>query len=82
MVAKVQQFNELKGYGWLLKDFRTRIWFHVRSWKSPNPPQPGMTVSYELAPSRKAGLPDQAINVTPLAASEILAAAKGSVGAL
>jgi len=70
MIAKIQQFKELKGYGFLLKDFRTRIFFHVSDWKSSVPPQQGMMVEFELGPARKPGKPDVALNVKPLAGEE------------
>jgi len=70
MVAKIQQFKELKGFGFLLKDFRTRIFFHVNDWKSDIPPQVGMMVSYELGPSHKKGMPDCAVNIAPLPGEE------------
>jgi cold shock CspA family protein len=70
MTARVQQFYDLKGYGFLMKDFRTRIFFHVSAWKSAVPPQVGMTVTFDLAPSKKPGMPEQAVNVTPLAGEE------------
>jgi cold shock CspA family protein len=66
MIGRVQKFSEMKGYGWLLLDFRTRIFFHITSWKSDTAPQVGMTVSFDTAPSRKPGLPDQAVNIMPV----------------
>jgi hypothetical protein len=69
MIARVQQFKVLKGYGWLLEGFRNRIWFHVSAWKSDIPPRIGMMVSFDTAPARD-GKPDQAINVTPLDGQE------------
>lgn len=70
MFAKIQQYNDLKGFGFLLKDFRTRVFFHVKDWKGSVPPQQGMQVSYELGPAFKPGLPDSAVSVTPLAGEE------------
>jgi cold shock CspA family protein len=66
MVGKVQNFFELKGYGFILKDFRTRVFFHISEWKSNTPPQVGMVVLYDLVPSRKAGFEHQAGNVRPV----------------
>ena len=66
MVAKVQKFYDTKGYGFLLQDFRTRIFFHVTQWRSSTPPQEGMMVTYDLIPSRKSGFEHQAGNVTPV----------------
>jgi cold shock CspA family protein len=66
MVGKVQTFYDTKGYGFLLEDFRTRIFFHVTQWRSSTPPQEGMLVTYDLIPSHKAGFQYQAGNITPI----------------
>jgi len=65
MIGKVQKFSELKGYGFLLIDFRTRIFFHISGWKSSTAPQAGMAVTFDVAPSHKPDLPNQAVNITP-----------------
>ncbi len=69
MEGKVQKFQVLKGYGFILRGFRERIFFHVTEWKSDIQPRIGMVVMYDLAPAHKPGLPDQAINVAPLESS-------------
>ena len=69
MTGLVQKFSELKGYGFLLLDFKTRVFFHISSWKSSTAPRIGMPVSFDLAPAHKPGLPDQAINVVPVESS-------------
>ncbi len=66
MVGKIQVYNELKGFGFILQDFRNRMFFHVNQWKSDKPPVAGMMVTYDLIPSRKAGFQHQAGNVTPI----------------
>jgi cold shock CspA family protein len=66
MIGKVQKFSELKGFGFLLQDFRTTVFFHVSGWTSSIPPKIGMRVTYDLGPSRKPGMPDQAVNIVPL----------------
>ncbi len=66
MVGKIQLFHELRGYGFLLKDFRTRIFFHITEWKSDMPPAAGMVVLYDLIPARRAGFQTQAANVRPV----------------
>jgi cold shock CspA family protein len=65
MIAKVQSYSELKGYGWLLIDFRTRLFFHIKQWNGNIPPEAGMTVSYDVAPGNREGI-TQAANVTPV----------------
>jgi cold shock CspA family protein len=66
MVGKIQMYNELKGFGFILQDFRNRMFFHVNQWRSNTPPQVGMVVLYDLIPSRKAGFEHQAGNVRPV----------------
>jgi cold shock CspA family protein len=68
MFGKVQQYNELKGFGFLLQkdNFRERVYFHITSWVGDVAPKVGMRVSYDLAPSKKVGMPPQAVNVTPI----------------
>lgn len=66
MFGKVQQYNELKGFGFILQGFRNRVFFHVTSWVSDDiAPKVGVRVSFDLAPSKKVGMPPQAVNVTP-----------------
>ncbi len=65
MVGKVQKFFELKGYGFLLQDWRTQVFFHVSEWKSGIKPRSGMVVTYDLASANKKGKPDLAVNIKP-----------------
>ena len=66
MIGIVQKFSQLKGFGFLLQDFKTTRFFHVSSWNSDVAPKIGMKVSYDLAPSRKPGMPEQAVNIVPV----------------
>lgn len=66
MVGKVQTYNEIRGFGFLLQDFRTKIFFHVHQWKSNTPPRVGMMVTFDVVPSGKAGFKNQAANVRPI----------------
>lgn len=68
--GKVQKFDVLKGFGFILQSFKTRFYFHVTNWKSEVPPQVGMKVQFDTAPGKRAGLPDQAIDVSPLAGAQ------------
>ena len=68
MTGIVQKFSMLKGFGFLLVDFRTTIFFHVSGWKSDVAPKVGMRVTFDTAPSRKPGMPDQAVNIAPVMA--------------
>lgn len=67
MQGIVQRFDLLRGYGFIVEGFRDQRFFHITNWSSNTPPQRGMRVCYELAPSKKPGLRDQAICVMPLA---------------
>jgi cold shock CspA family protein len=67
MEGTVQSFNMLKGYGWILADWRTRIYFHVSQWKSDTKPVVGLLVEFDIAPPRKDGQHQQAMNITPVA---------------
>ena len=66
MLGRVQKFSELKGFGFLLESFRTTVFFHVSEWKSDIAPKVGMRVTFDKAPSRKPGMPDQATNIVPV----------------
>jgi cold shock CspA family protein len=66
MVAIVQKFSEIKGYGFLLESFRSNIYFHVSGWNSDIPPKIGMRVTYDKAPSFVPGKPDMAVNIVPM----------------
>ncbi len=65
MVGKIQKYDELRGYGFILRNFRDRIFFHLHQWQSDKPPVVGMVVTYDLIPAGKAGFEHQAGNVRP-----------------
>jgi cold shock CspA family protein len=65
MVGQVQKFNTLRGFGFIVQDFRTRLFFHVKEWKGDVAPSVGMSVSYEVAPANKVGQLPQATNIVP-----------------
>lgn len=62
----VQKFSVLKGYGWILADYKTRLFFHVSQWSGNAQPQVGQGVRFEVAAPRKPGQNPQAVNVTPV----------------
>jgi cold shock CspA family protein len=64
MVGQVQKVVMLRGFGFILQDFRTRLFFHIKEWKSDTPPAVGMVVSYEVAPPNKPGRLPQAVGIT------------------
>jgi cold shock CspA family protein len=66
MVGNVQKFDMLRGYGFIMKGFRNKIFFHVTQWKSDIAPKIGMLVTYDLVPARKPGFEHQAANVKPV----------------
>jgi cold shock CspA family protein len=68
MQGRVQKYVELRGYGFILIDFKTRVFFHLKDWKSDVAPQVGMAVTFDISPSgnpQKYKL-NQAINVVPV----------------
>jgi len=65
MIATIQSYHELKGFGWLLLDFRTRLFFHISQWQADFPPVEGMKVYYEVGAGHVDGK-TQAINIKPL----------------
>ena len=69
--GKVQRFSELKGFGFILQDFRTKLFFHVSAWQSNIAPRIGMMVSFDVAAPNKPGTGqlNQAINIVPLESS-------------
>jgi cold shock CspA family protein len=69
MQGTVQKYIDLKGYGFISVDFRTRVFFHINDWKSDVvAPEVGMHVTFEISPlSNPAKFTrDKAINVTPV----------------
>ena len=67
MNGVVQKFLPLQGYGWILADFKTRLFFHVSQWCGSAQPQIGESVIFEIILPRKPGQHNQAVNVTPVA---------------
>jgi len=67
--GKVQKFSELKGFGFILQDFRTKLFFHVSAWQSHIAPRIGMMVTFEVAAPNKPGQLNQAINIVPMESS-------------
>ena len=80
-ISKVSTYDIARGFGFI-DDFsenetvrHRRVFFHIHDWKGRVAPQSGMTVRFELGPSRQPGRADVAINVAPadeIAVDEIL----------
>ena len=66
MQGTVQKYNDLKGYGFILQGFKTRLFFHVREWKIETAPCIGMVVRFDVAPPNKPGQLNQAVNIVPV----------------
>ena len=66
MVGKVQKIDLLRGYGFIFRGFRDRIFFHITQWESDTEPKIGMLVTYNVVPARKPGFEHQAANVRPV----------------
>jgi cold shock CspA family protein len=64
MKGTVQKYDDLKGFGFILQGFKTRLFFHIREWKSDRPPCIGMAVSFDAVAPSKPGQNNQAVNVT------------------
>lgn len=50
MQGKIQQFKPLKGYGFILHGFKTRIFFHVTEWNSDVQPRVGIAGAIRNSP--------------------------------
>jgi hypothetical protein len=61
-----------RNYGYILSGSQ-QYFFHLTNWISLEQPRRGLNVAFELGPSVKAGMPDQAINVTVLTAEQAAA---------
>ena len=66
MDGVIQKYLDLRGYGFVLVDFRTRYFFHVSQWKGGVAPKVGQHVRFDVAPARKEGQNPQAVNVAPV----------------
>lgn len=64
----VQRYLELKAYGFISIDFKTRVFFHLNDWNSDVAPAVGMPVTFEISPSSNPEKykRDRATNVTPV----------------
>jgi cold shock CspA family protein len=55
------------GYGFLVcEEIERDLFFHSANWRSAETPVVGQKVTFELAPGRAEGQPNQAINVHPI----------------
>jgi cold shock CspA family protein len=66
MTGRIQKYNELKGWGWIFVDFKTRLFFHISNWKIDAPPVVGLHVSFDVAPPKNPNKPEQqrqAVNI-------------------
>lgn len=68
MDGKIQKYNDLRGFGFILVNFRERYFFHVSEWKCSTPPRIGDAVKFDVAAPKKDGQHPQANNVTPATA--------------
>lgn len=63
----VQTLVPMKGFGFILMDFTTRVFFHVTQWRGISAPVVGQEVSFTLVPPRQASQKyPMAINVSPV----------------
>jgi cold shock CspA family protein len=73
MQGTMQAFNVVRGFGFIVVDFRTRFFMHVSNYKSDVVPTEGLVVTFDIAPPYKPGGLDQAVNVTPITAQTSVA---------
>jgi cold shock CspA family protein len=69
MQGTIQVYFPLKAYGFILLNFRDRIFFHLCNYKGYIEPVGGMLVNFDIAPPRRQGQREQAVNVIPIEAS-------------
>jgi cold shock CspA family protein len=65
MFGKVHVYYEHKGYGFISIAFNKRVFFHVSNYRGEVVPTVGLSVEFDLAPSKTPGKPDMAIHVIP-----------------
>ena len=53
-----------KGFGFICAE-QKRIFCHISAWSEVEEPVVGQHVTFETAPARNSGMPDQAVNVRP-----------------
>jgi cold shock CspA family protein len=68
MHGKIQSYRELKGWGIILVDFKTRLFFHVNDYLGDKTPEPGMLVTFNVEPGRVNTELSKAVNVAPVVA--------------
>ena len=69
-----------RGFGFLFCEGIERdIYFHFSNWRSGDEPFAGQKVTFEFAPGKREGLPEQAVAVYPDSTAGIAALAKGGV---
>lgn len=66
MKGIVQTYYTLRGYGFILINFRQRIYFHASHWIGQNAPEIGQEIYFDIAPGQP-GRGPQAVNVVPTA---------------
>jgi cold shock CspA family protein len=62
----VQTLVPMKGFGFILMDFTSRVFFHVSQWRGGSAPVVGQEVSFVVVPPRQASQKyPMAVNVRP-----------------
>ena len=82
MQGTIQLYFPLKAYGFILINFRDRIFFHLCDYKGDVEPVGGMLVNYDVGPPKHAGQRNRAVNVTPITPISPTEGVKQSGGAL
>jgi hypothetical protein len=72
-IGQVQKYIVLRGFGFILQDFRTRLFFHINDWKGQIGPEVGMYVHYDVEPPEDPNnkrLLAHAVNIMPIGTPE------------
>jgi cold shock CspA family protein len=62
----IQTLVPMKGFGFILMDFTTRVFFHVSQWHGATSPAVGQQVTFSVVPAKPGTRHEMAINVRPV----------------
>jgi cold shock CspA family protein len=74
--GKIQFFNVMRGFGFILVNFNERYFFHVSDYRGKDEPRAGQPVYFSIGPG-KPGKPPQAVDVMPAPETAAVAALAG-----
>lgn len=62
MIGTIVEFNQVRGYGYVLATSGRKYFAHIRNWESAQSPKVGLTVVFDVGPGLS-GKPSQAVNI-------------------